>query len=1383
MDDFSSKASGSLARIGGDYALSSEDSDQDDEESPVAPEPKLTENVESSDVAVPEGFPAEGNVQTSPILCPESLSAAVGEMKEPDEQEVKPVKSAIESEEATNDSDELKTESEELKSDNNVAEEIEKVDDEAMETEDEPGAVTAKSSDAESNSDDGYGKKTSSNSSSSSKSSKSNTPSPEPSFDVSVMNSSIPNLGNISPEPNTSTTPIEVESQMTINRSNSASPKARSESPEQPRTPGGRDFSPTLDIPMTPENMDSPIPSTSEDQNPKTPESYHSMEAEEPKTPAPQSSKESSEVPDIVKDEPEEMDTTEQDKAESEEPRVEDADDENVKKKEDSSDSDSDDSDEDPVEKPHPAKRPLPTENPWESPRQAPINGIVQPRTEPPPGKPTRHTNRLDYILFTVVKDALKHKHSWPFQAPVDAKSLQIPEYHNTIARPMDLRTIEKRLRNTYYYCADDAIRDIKQMFSNCYMFNPPEYDVYKMAKTLDAQMTGQLANLTFLDLKTLFENCKQFNDRNDDIYIMCENVEGVVQRGLEWLPQEEKPQELPEHQRHAIFSAPDATGKTPKAAKTRGRKSLRGRRKVGVPRASTASFKEESMDEQDEAEVKEEAVPVEEEVEEAAPEKTPKSRSVSLQPEIEEVKPSSSQPPAKKRKVENGTVPVEDATPAPPPAVPEVEAPPKVPRLKNPNSMIDWKHLPPRWIGKQSEWQKFCVKLLNEMHSVKNKSFAQVFYVPVDPVKLKIVDYLEVIKEPMDLQTIKKKLDYKQYTSGEEFERDMNLMIDNCCTYNPAGSAVHQNALDLKALFESRWKLFPRPGVDPIVSDSYIRQNLVVNTDLIEDERINSYINAVKIEEKKCAEKLEQLRTMGEGLYSIALKRREAKLAGQIAPALETTQISELEKLGVSIKNAPISIPELISPALSVRSSSRAPVPKIIDDIGPSPIKARKISKPRASIASNASAVGYTAPAPASSRGRKPKKSGRSVKKEYSPEYRGELNPQAPGGPYNGPYKSVFGTKSIDDKSAFSEKLSVCPGTYVRGVIRLIQISNYHSNKEVKPFNAMCSTEIDATEFSPDLILELLDYLTLIEAEPSVAKLWRETLDRKARILGIHTEGEKPSHHCKHHFIFSDDQDQFPNEGGKRAGSDSPSPSASRCGVPSSGSDTSDDSSDSDDEPEKPRSSVPRQLAVEINRSGSSSRASTPAGPSKVAAPPVNRKGGPSSSSSKPPYVTRTLSESSSSSDSGGSSSDSSDSDSETKPTVKKPVPQLKKQESVTKKPATIAKKPESLKKPLPPKKKVHHTILDDLLPETPAKKPVAPSVPTTSKVVRQATKDLTPQPYMSPEQYRLLEEERHKEALRRQAEARLKRKAEETAYNHQMDVMTEFEFNNCTY
>jgi len=45
--------------------------------------------------------------------------------------------------------------------------------------------------------------------------------------------------------------------------------------------------------------------------------------------------------------------------------------------------------------------------------------------------------------------------------------------------------------------------------------------------------------------------------------------------------------------------------------------------------------------------------------------------------------------------------------------------------------------------------------------------------------------DYYRIIKRPMDLSTIKKKLDTQQYSCAKECIDDFNLMFNNCYTYN----------------------------------------------------------------------------------------------------------------------------------------------------------------------------------------------------------------------------------------------------------------------------------------------------------------------------------------------------------------------------------------------------------------------------------------------------------------------------------------------------------------------------------------------------------------------------------------------------------------------
>ena len=54
-----------------------------------------------------------------------------------------------------------------------------------------------------------------------------------------------------------------------------------------------------------------------------------------------------------------------------------------------------------------------------------------------------------------------------------------------------------------------------------------------------------------------------------------------------------------------------------------------------------------------------------------------------------------------------------------------------------------------------------------------------------IKPKSLFVQDYFEIIKNPMDLSLIKKKLESMQYKSAKECLQDFNLMFSNCYIYN----------------------------------------------------------------------------------------------------------------------------------------------------------------------------------------------------------------------------------------------------------------------------------------------------------------------------------------------------------------------------------------------------------------------------------------------------------------------------------------------------------------------------------------------------------------------------------------------------------------------
>lgn len=54
----------------------------------------------------------------------------------------------------------------------------------------------------------------------------------------------------------------------------------------------------------------------------------------------------------------------------------------------------------------------------------------------------------------------------------------------------------------------------------------------------------------------------------------------------------------------------------------------------------------------------------------------------------------------------------------------------------------------------------------------------------PVDPERDGVPDYFDVVKKPMDLSTMKAKMDRREYADETEFLADMNQIFTNCYTY-----------------------------------------------------------------------------------------------------------------------------------------------------------------------------------------------------------------------------------------------------------------------------------------------------------------------------------------------------------------------------------------------------------------------------------------------------------------------------------------------------------------------------------------------------------------------------------------------------------------------
>ena len=76
----------------------------------------------------------------------------------------------------------------------------------------------------------------------------------------------------------------------------------------------------------------------------------------------------------------------------------------------------------------------------------------------------------------------------------------------------------------------------------------------------------------------------------------------------------------------------------------------------------------------------------------------------------------------------------------------------------------------------------------------------------PVDWKAWKLFDYPKLIKNPMDLHTVEKKLNESKYESILDFANDCRLVWTNCKTYNQDESEYYKLASKFSKLFEQRF-------------------------------------------------------------------------------------------------------------------------------------------------------------------------------------------------------------------------------------------------------------------------------------------------------------------------------------------------------------------------------------------------------------------------------------------------------------------------------------------------------------------------------------------------------------------------------------------------
>ena len=109
-----------------------------------------------------------------------------------------------------------------------------------------------------------------------------------------------------------------------------------------------------------------------------------------------------------------------------------------------------------------------------------------------------------------------------------------------------------------------------------------------------------------------------------------------------------------------------------------------------------------------------------------------------------------------------------------------------------------------------------------------------QMFHQPVDPDQ--VPGYYEAVKVPVDLTTMKERVQKGSYTSDEQFTNDLYTMLGNALTFNERGSRWHRHARKLRSILP---KLLATRGVE--LNDAvYVPEQAVHDSEatLVQEEK-----------------------------------------------------------------------------------------------------------------------------------------------------------------------------------------------------------------------------------------------------------------------------------------------------------------------------------------------------------------------------------------------------------------------------------------------------------------------------------------------------------------------------------------------------------------
>ncbi|KFV47244.1 Bromodomain testis-specific protein [Tyto alba] len=464
-------------------------------------------------------------------------------------------------------------------------------------------------------------------------------------------------------------------------------------------------------------------------------------------------------------------------------------------------------------------------------------------------------TNQLQYLQRVVMKAMWRHNFSWPFHEPVDAAALNLPDYYSIIKKPMDLSTIKKRLEHNYYTKAVECIEDFKTMFLNCYIYNKPGDDIVFMAQELEKVFMQKIAQMPTEERLVILKKGKRKLKKPEEIQQPnpgTSNEQSTMQKQAE--SSEPPPVMTQELQQVTLapLSAAQLTALMPAAVPiTKAKKGVKRKADTTTPTASVFTASGESSATFNERK--------------AAKACRGENECMIPNKHLKRYLPDSQQSPEILKKI----------------------------------------HL--------SEQLKHCNEILKEIFSKKHAAYVWPFMKPVDVASFSVDDDQGITKHPINLGTIKKKIENFEYSNIQEFAADVRLMFVSCYKHHSADHGRVAMARKLQDVFEKRFAKIPDEPVARVplpqptreMTEAYSSES--TNDDSSEEKSSEDSEQGRAVHLEKLQEQLkavhQQLRALTRA-YLPRLKKKKGKAKREKSKNKDKTKIKSLTQKKKKLKH-----------------------------------------------------------------------------------------------------------------------------------------------------------------------------------------------------------------------------------------------------------------------------------------------------------------------------------------------------------------------------------------------------------------------------------------------------------------------------------------------